>query len=37
MVENQGKPGMYVAMAILAAIIVWSIWQSKRDTAPGLG
>jgi K(+)-stimulated pyrophosphate-energized sodium pump len=36
-VENKGTPGMYVAMAILAAIIVWSIWQSKRDTTPGLG
>jgi K(+)-stimulated pyrophosphate-energized sodium pump len=37
LVENQGKPGMYVALVILAAVIVWSIWQSKRDVQKGLG
>jgi K(+)-stimulated pyrophosphate-energized sodium pump len=36
-VEGQGKPGMWVALVILAAIVVWSIWQSKRDVAPGMG
>jgi K(+)-stimulated pyrophosphate-energized sodium pump len=36
-VEAQGKPGMYVALVILAALVVWSIWQSKRDVAPGMG
>ena len=36
-VENQGKPGMYVAVAILAAIVLWSIWQSKRDVTGGMG
>ncbi|MBN1138698.1 MAG: sodium-translocating pyrophosphatase [Anaerolineae bacterium] len=37
MVENQGKPGMYVALVILAALVLWSIWQSKRDVAEGMG
>ena len=36
-VESQGKPGIYVAMVILAALVVWSIWQSKRDVAVGMG
>ena len=36
-VEHQGKPGMYVAIVILAAIVVWSIWQSKRDVVVGMG
>jgi K(+)-stimulated pyrophosphate-energized sodium pump len=36
-VEGQGKPGMWVALVVLAAIVVWSIWQSKRDVAPGMG
>ncbi len=36
-VESRGKPGMWVAMVVLAAMVVWSIWQSKRDVSPGLG
>jgi K(+)-stimulated pyrophosphate-energized sodium pump len=36
-VEGQGKPGMWVALVVLATIVVWSIWQSKRDVAPGMG
>jgi K(+)-stimulated pyrophosphate-energized sodium pump len=36
-VEGQGKPGMWVALVVLAAMVVWSIWQSKRDVAPGMG
>jgi K(+)-stimulated pyrophosphate-energized sodium pump len=36
-VESRGKPGMWVALVVLAAIVVWSIWQSKRDVSPGLG
>jgi K(+)-stimulated pyrophosphate-energized sodium pump len=36
-VEGQGKPGMWVALVVLAAIVVWSIWQSKKDVAPGMG
>jgi K(+)-stimulated pyrophosphate-energized sodium pump len=36
-VESRGKPGMYVALAILAAIVLWAIWQSKRDVVPGMG
>jgi K(+)-stimulated pyrophosphate-energized sodium pump len=36
-VESQGKPGMWVAMVILAVIVVWAIWQSKRDVQEGLG
>jgi K(+)-stimulated pyrophosphate-energized sodium pump len=36
-VENQGKPGMWVAVVILAAVVVWAIWNSKRDVAVGMG
>ena len=36
-VENQGKPGMWVAIVILAAVVVWAIWNSKRDVAVGMG
>ena len=36
-VEGQGKPGMYVALVILAAIVLWSVWQSKRDVVRGMG
>jgi len=36
-VEGQGKPGMWVALVVLAAIVVWSIWRSKIDVAPGMG
>jgi K(+)-stimulated pyrophosphate-energized sodium pump len=37
MVENAGKPGMWVAMVVLAALVIWAIWQSKKDVAVGLG
>jgi K(+)-stimulated pyrophosphate-energized sodium pump len=30
-IESQGKPGMWVALVILAALVVWAIWQSKRE------
>jgi K(+)-stimulated pyrophosphate-energized sodium pump len=36
-VEGQGKPGTWVAVAVLAVLVVWSIWQSKKDVAEGLG
>ncbi len=36
-VESQGKAGMWVALVILAAIVVWALWQSKKDVSPGLG
>ncbi|MDH7489937.1 MAG: sodium-translocating pyrophosphatase [Anaerolineae bacterium] len=36
-VENQGKPGIYVALVLLFATVVWAIWQSKRDVPVGLG
>jgi K(+)-stimulated pyrophosphate-energized sodium pump len=36
-VESQGTPTMWVVGVILAAIVVWSIWQSKKDVAIGLG
>ncbi len=29
--------GRWVAAAILGAMLVWAIWQSKRDASPGLG
>jgi K(+)-stimulated pyrophosphate-energized sodium pump len=36
-VEGRGKPGMWVALVVLAVIVVWAIWQSKKDVAPGMG
>ncbi len=36
-VENRGTAGMWVAIVVLGALVVWSIWQSKRDVAVGLG
>ena len=36
-IEAQGKPGSWVAIAVLAALVVWSVWQSKKDVAEGLG
>jgi K(+)-stimulated pyrophosphate-energized sodium pump len=36
-VEGQGKPGMWVAMVVLAAIVIWAISQSKKDVQEGLG
>jgi K(+)-stimulated pyrophosphate-energized sodium pump len=29
--------GMWIAIAILAALVVWAIWNSKKDVAVGLG
>ncbi len=36
-IEAQGKPGSWIAIAVLAVLTVWSIWQSKKDVAEGLG
>jgi K(+)-stimulated pyrophosphate-energized sodium pump len=36
-VEGRGKPGMWVALVVLAVIVLWAIWQSKKDVAPGMG
>jgi K(+)-stimulated pyrophosphate-energized sodium pump len=36
-VEGQGKPGMWVALVVLSAIVLWSIRRSKSDVAPGMG
>jgi K(+)-stimulated pyrophosphate-energized sodium pump len=36
-VENRGEPGMYVALVILAVLIIWSVRQSKKDVVPGMG
>lgn len=33
MVEGQGKVGIWIALVILAALILWAIWQSKRVVA----
>ncbi len=37
MVESQGKAGAYVALVLLLAVLVWAIWQSKRDVSVSLG
>ncbi|MGD8625161.1 MAG: sodium-translocating pyrophosphatase [Anaerolineae bacterium] len=36
-VESRGTVGSWIAMVILAVLVVWSVWQSKRDVAPGMG
>jgi len=36
-VQSRGQPGTWVATVILAVLVVWSIWQSKRDVVPGMG
>ena len=37
MLDDKGKPVMWVAIVILAAVVVWAIWNSKRDVAVGMG
>jgi K(+)-stimulated pyrophosphate-energized sodium pump len=32
-VEGRGQAGIWIAMIILAAMVVWSIWQSKREVS----
>jgi K(+)-stimulated pyrophosphate-energized sodium pump len=36
-VQAQGTVGAWIAMAVLAVLIVWAIRQSKMDVAEGLG
>ena len=36
-IAAQGTIGRWIAIVILAAMIVWAIWNSKKDVAPGLG
>jgi len=36
-IQAQGTIGAWIAAAVLAAMVVWAIWQSKKDVAPGLG
>ena len=36
-IQSQGTIGMWIAIVILAAIVVWAIWNSKKDVAPGMG
>jgi K(+)-stimulated pyrophosphate-energized sodium pump len=36
-VQGRGSPWMYVAFVVLAVLVVWAIWQSKRDVSPGMG
>jgi K(+)-stimulated pyrophosphate-energized sodium pump len=36
-IQSQGTIGKWIAVVILAAMVVWAIWNSKRDVAPGMG
>jgi K(+)-stimulated pyrophosphate-energized sodium pump len=36
-IQAQGTVALWIAGVVLAAMIVWAIWQSKRDVAVGLG
>jgi len=37
MVENRGRPGMWGVLVILVALILWALWQSKREARLGAG
>jgi len=36
-VEGQGKPGMYVALVVLAALVLWSILAEQARRIARLG
>jgi K(+)-stimulated pyrophosphate-energized sodium pump len=36
-IQAKGTVGLWIAGVLLAAMVVWAIWQSKRDVAVGLG
>jgi K(+)-stimulated pyrophosphate-energized sodium pump len=36
-IQSQGTIGRWIAIVVLAAMVVWAIWNSKKDVAPGLG
>jgi K(+)-stimulated pyrophosphate-energized sodium pump len=36
-IASRGTIGMWIALVVLAAIVVWAIWQSKQDVSEGLG
>jgi K(+)-stimulated pyrophosphate-energized sodium pump len=36
-IQSQGTIGRWIAIVILAAMVVWAVWNSKRDVAPGMG
>jgi K(+)-stimulated pyrophosphate-energized sodium pump len=36
-IQSLDSAGRWVAVAVLAAIVVWAIWNSKKDVAVGLG
>jgi K(+)-stimulated pyrophosphate-energized sodium pump len=36
-VEHRGSVGMWIAVVILAALVIWSLWQNKREVSPGMG
>jgi K(+)-stimulated pyrophosphate-energized sodium pump len=36
-IQSQDSIGRWIAIAVLAAMVIWAIWNSKRDVAPGMG
>jgi K(+)-stimulated pyrophosphate-energized sodium pump len=36
-IQSQGTAGRWIAIVILAVMVVWAVWNSKKDVAPGLG
>jgi K(+)-stimulated pyrophosphate-energized sodium pump len=36
-IQSQGTIGRWIAIVVLAAMVVWAIWNSKKDVAPGMG
>jgi K(+)-stimulated pyrophosphate-energized sodium pump len=36
-IQHQGTTGALIATVVLAAIVVWAIWNSKKDVVIGLG
>ncbi len=36
-IQGRGTVGAWAAIAVLGAMVVWAIWNSKKDVAVGLG
>jgi K(+)-stimulated pyrophosphate-energized sodium pump len=36
-IQSQGTIGRWIAIVVLAVMVVWAIWNSKKDVAPGMG
>jgi K(+)-stimulated pyrophosphate-energized sodium pump len=37
LIATSGSIGAWIAAAVIGALVVWAIWQSKKDVSPGMG